>query len=284
MNYIFTLLTLLLLTSNAKADRTLLKPYNDFCYVKAGVVTELVKDDVQEYVNYTSPEYGFSVMFPYSKNWGTTSYSIPPFVADGRRISFGPLGTGEGGAYCQYLIFSVAKDSRTKSALLHDLEISAKSQLDEIGIPQKISVEQIGQYEIIRNSGVGVFSEEYLHIFGNKNRFILSGMRMLPKKEIEKFIVSINESFIFQDIPTSHPNFAAITYVKDQGIVNGYPDNTYRPANLINRAEFTKIVIGAVDDQVQTQLDCDPGAPLSDVEPGSWYEEICAHRSVFEPY
>jgi len=40
-----------------------------------------------------------------------------------------------------------------------------------------------------------------------------------------------------------HSYETAICYVKDQGIVNGYEDGTYKPDKLINRAEFTKIVM-----------------------------------------
>lgn len=38
----------------------------------------------------------------------------------------------------------------------------------------------------------------------------------------------------------------AITYLKDLSVISGYPDGTYKPSNPINRAEFTKIVIGSI--------------------------------------
>ena len=50
---------------------------------------------------------------------------------------------------------------------------------------------------------------------------------------------------IFPDIPSTHPKSQAIQYVKEQGIVEGYADGTYKPDSPINRAEFTKILIGA---------------------------------------
>lgn len=50
----------------------------------------------------------------------------------------------------------------------------------------------------------------------------------------------------FSDVPSTHPNFDAINYVQEQGIVQGYPDGTFRPDSLINRAEFVKIIIEAV--------------------------------------
>lgn len=50
----------------------------------------------------------------------------------------------------------------------------------------------------------------------------------------------------FSDVVSSHENLDAINYVKDQGIVDGYPDGTFLPDKTINRAEFTKIIMEAV--------------------------------------
>ena len=49
----------------------------------------------------------------------------------------------------------------------------------------------------------------------------------------------------FSDVSSDHLNYDAINYVQQNGIVNGYPDGTYKPDEFINRAEFTKIVIEA---------------------------------------
>lgn len=52
-------------------------------------------------------------------------------------------------------------------------------------------------------------------------------------------------STTFSDVPSMHENSDAINYVRNQNIVEGYSDGTFRPDNLINRAEFIKIVIEA---------------------------------------
>lgn len=49
----------------------------------------------------------------------------------------------------------------------------------------------------------------------------------------------------FPDVPLSHPSYEAIEYLVQKGIAGGYPDGTFQPEQEINRAEFTKIVIGA---------------------------------------
>lgn len=57
---------------------------------------------------------------------------------------------------------------------------------------------------------------------------------------------SINIVFAaFTDVSASHSNYDAIKYVEGEGIVEGYDDGTFRPDITINRAEFTKIIIGA---------------------------------------
>lgn len=81
----------------------------------------------------------------------------------------------------------------------------------------------------------------------------------------------------FSDVPKSHVNYDAISYVESEGIVSGYPDGTFKSDNKINRAEFTKILVG-------TALDYDPGKdpsgfdiyslsqiPFSDISPNDWY-------------
>lgn len=76
----------------------------------------------------------------------------------------------------------------------------------------------------------------------------------------------------FSDVPTTHENADAIAYVQAQGIVSGYPDGTYRPDAKINRAEFTKIVIGSSFDST-TMQNCDKTSLnyFDDVDGKTWY-------------
>ena len=54
-----------------------------------------------------------------------------------------------------------------------------------------------------------------------------------------------------------HEYEEAIKFLKDQGIVEGYPDGNFRPDQEINRAEFTKIVGGSVFTEIAGE-DCFP--------------------------
>lgn len=72
---------------------------------------------------------------------------------------------------------------------------------------------------------------------------------------------------IFDDVDESHDYAEAITFVKGNGIVQGYSDGTYRPENPINRAEFTKILIeAAFPGETFVGEDC-----FSDIAADQWY-------------
>ncbi len=70
-----------------------------------------------------------------------------------------------------------------------------------------------------------------------------------------------------------------IEYVKDLGIVKGYSDNTFKPDNLINRAEFTKIIVEALYDENDYMEYDNPNADEScffDVDASQWYAKyVC---------
>lgn len=53
-----------------------------------------------------------------------------------------------------------------------------------------------------------------------------------------------SDSEVFSDINTSHKYSNSIMYLKKSGIIDGYPDGTFKPTNTINRAELLKILIG----------------------------------------
>lgn len=57
----------------------------------------------------------------------------------------------------------------------------------------------------------------------------------------------VNENF--SDVSFTAENSEAIEYLKEKDVVDGYSDGTFKPDNKINRAEFTKIIIGAKFDQ-----------------------------------
>ncbi|MFA5792965.1 MAG: S-layer homology domain-containing protein [Candidatus Gracilibacteria bacterium] len=55
-----------------------------------------------------------------------------------------------------------------------------------------------------------------------------------------------NAGNLFDDVYNSDPVTESLDYLMNAGVVEGYSDGTFRPRNLINRAEFTKMVVEGV--------------------------------------
>ena len=94
--------------------------------------------------------------------------------------------------------------------------------------------------------------------------------------------VSANVQPILPDIAKNDfsdisPHWAK-DYIKtlaDDGIINGFSDNTFKPDNSITRAEFTKIVCKAFG--INSGTDCG----FSDVSVSDWfYESVCSAKSA----
>ena len=79
---------------------------------------------------------------------------------------------------------------------------------------------------------------------------------------------------VFNDVSEESYNGEAIEFLKENLIVQGYSDGSYKPDNRINRAEFTKIIIEATfsDEEIEECTE----ASFSDVPAGEWYSKyIC---------
>lgn len=92
-----------------------------------------------------------------------------------------------------------------------------------------------------------------------------------PSKEPEQPIAAAAQPFT--DINESHAQGKAIAWVRDRGIVAGYPDGTFRPERTINRAEFTKIIVGATHDvaQINQCPALSSVSPFPDVSADDWF-------------
>jgi hypothetical protein len=86
----------------------------------------------------------------------------------------------------------------------------------------------------------------------------------------------------FPDVGIDHPYYAAIEYVKMQGIVSGYPDGTFRPDQSINRAEFMKIIEGSIPEAEMGVSVCntiEPSDAFIDVKTDEWFWlSVCMGR------
>lgn len=71
----------------------------------------------------------------------------------------------------------------------------------------------------------------------------------------------------FSDLNSLHPNYIAVQYLFDSGIINGYSNGTFRPDSNINRVEFLKIALLSSE----TPLDITTQTGFSDVSETAWY-------------
>lgn len=72
----------------------------------------------------------------------------------------------------------------------------------------------------------------------------------------------------FSDVPQAHPNYLSIKYLNDSGVVKGYEDNTFRPAQKVNRAEALKIILLGLGIEVPATAS---SSSFSDVKTNDWF-------------
>ncbi|MBU0728082.1 septal ring lytic transglycosylase RlpA family protein [Patescibacteria group bacterium] len=80
-------------------------------------------------------------------------------------------------------------------------------------------------------------------------------------------------SVAFSDVASNHEHYDAITYLQENGIVEGYDDNTFRPEQLVNRAEALKIILLGSEILVPEIAEQEI---FPDVMHGSWYAKYTA--------
>lgn len=73
----------------------------------------------------------------------------------------------------------------------------------------------------------------------------------------------------FSDVPQTNPVFQAVMYLRVQGMLKGYSDNTFRPNQPVDRASALKMILaGRVTDEQVAGLQ-NPG--FNDIAGGAWY-------------
>ena len=71
---------------------------------------------------------------------------------------------------------------------------------------------------------------------------------------------------VFSDVPPSYWGYAAISSLSSQGIVSGYPDNTFKPDTTVTRAEFATMLVKALGLSTSGT-----SGTFTDVTADSWY-------------
>ena len=93
---------------------------------------------------------------------------------------------------------------------------------------------------------------------------------------MQRFLgIEFNEDALFTDVDKSHWAVAYIGACKAAGLINGYENGEFRPANSITRAEAVKI-LNRASDRIPTPTAIDAyvaekGVPFEDLDAAKWY-------------
>lgn len=74
----------------------------------------------------------------------------------------------------------------------------------------------------------------------------------------------------FTDVPEGSEYAQALSYLKARGVIQGYPDGTFKPDQVVNRAEALKMLIVGHKKTIPNTLSRE-GFP--DIPKGAWYED-----------
>jgi hypothetical protein len=219
---------------------------------------EIIGEEPTTTVLYKNTEHSVSARIPYNPIWGTESYRIAQYEDITNGIVFGPIHGYEGGGYARSHMF-LFLEPESKEDLMNRLrdrpENTLAPKVEEVSIGNFTTI-KVTEYGLCEDTGWYVLDE-------NQNYFISSFCQEENDSMIESIIRSIKplgdgESSLFPDVETNHANNNAINYAFNQNIISGYPDGTFKPENRINRAEFTKIVVGATRDGEIDGSNCFP--------------------------
>jgi len=74
---------------------------------------------------------------------------------------------------------------------------------------------------------------------------------------------------LFLDVNVVHPHFEAISFLKNEGIIQGYPDGSFKPENSVSRVEVLKFILEGIDAEIAGTR----ALPFSDTQSGAWYSD-----------
>lgn len=84
------------------------------------------------------------------------------------------------------------------------------------------------------------------------------------------FFAQVSSVFAaFPDVYETHPNATAIEVLVEQGVLEGYPDNYFRPDQEVNRAEAVKIILMGLD--IPVDMSATSALYFPDVLADAWY-------------
>ena len=84
----------------------------------------------------------------------------------------------------------------------------------------------------------------------------------------------------YPDVPGSHPYRTAIEYLYATGVMEGFPDGTFRPDDPVTRQQFAKVIVSVLDLAV-SEADVCPFPDVDVIGPGSLYPDNYVAAAFF---
>lgn len=111
------------------------------------------------------------------------------------------------------------------------------------------SVNDNGTVTIRYNQGTGVQT-------GFNSRTVSDADMSCPCVFLLRENVADNASSIFPDLPSDNEKAIGVEHLYHMGIINGYPDGTFKPLGNVTRAEFSKMlyVAGEMTDSLDSPI------------------------------
>jgi predicted DNA-binding antitoxin AbrB/MazE fold protein/predicted urease superfamily metal-dependent hydrolase len=101
-----------------------------------------------------------------------------------------------------------------------------------------------------------------------KKYFIISLLILLAIGQ-QIVLASTASPNVFTDVTADSPYYEALKYLKEQGIVSGYEDGSFKPDQTVNRVEALKIILlGAKIDLPESST---VKLTFNDIKTGEWY-------------
>lgn len=92
-------------------------------------------------------------------------------------------------------------------------------------------------------------------------------------------ISSVQADSGFSDVPMSHKYYKAIKLIHERGIVQGYEDGTYKPNQVLTRAELLKIIMESSFEGADFEPYMDDNC-FDDVRGGDWFVKYICFAKV----
>lgn len=101
-----------------------------------------------------------------------------------------------------------------------------------------------------------------MHCHMRSSLFLLGTLALLSSP-----VAALAATPSFTDVPVQNDHYAAIEYLKNDGVLSGYDDGTFRPEQPVNRAEATKLIVAM---QTSDEMDV-VETGFADVQSDAWF-------------